>query len=175
MGRRGPPPKPTELRKRQGNPGKLPINKNEPKPRPSVPVCPDWLDDVAKERWRDLIPDLKAMKIISRVDRDMLAAYCNAYSMVKEASEFIQEHGTTFAMRGEPTFENPKGPIRCMLQFPQVSIHRNYIKIMQQLGAELGLTPAGRTRLNAALPLDPHEEEEETSQFLTILKGGKSE
>ena len=44
MGRRGPAPKPTAIKKAEGNPGKRKLNTEEPQPLPGVPECPDHLD-----------------------------------------------------------------------------------------------------------------------------------
>ena len=44
-----PKPKPTKLKILEGNPGKRPLNLNEPKPKQVVPKCPDWLMDDARK------------------------------------------------------------------------------------------------------------------------------
>lgn len=40
MAGRGRPPKPTAIKELEGNPGKRPLNKNEPKPKQTAPKCP---------------------------------------------------------------------------------------------------------------------------------------
>src|SRR5689334_3828108 len=51
MGFRGPAPKPTAIKKIQGNPGKRPLNENEPQLEPGIPECPDYLDEIARKEW----------------------------------------------------------------------------------------------------------------------------
>ena len=41
-------PKPTAIKKLEGNPGKRKLNKNEPVPAKGMPECPDWLLPEAK-------------------------------------------------------------------------------------------------------------------------------
>ena len=36
-------PKPTAVKKLEGNPGKRKLNKKEPVPAKGMPECPDWL------------------------------------------------------------------------------------------------------------------------------------
>ncbi len=36
-------PKPTAVKKLEGNPGKRKLNKNEPVPAKGMSTCPDWL------------------------------------------------------------------------------------------------------------------------------------
>lgn len=49
MAGRGRPPKPTAIKELEGNPGKRPLNKNEPKkPKQGAPKCPSWLEPDAK-------------------------------------------------------------------------------------------------------------------------------
>jgi phage terminase small subunit len=50
----GPKPKPTELKIIEGNPGKRPLNKNEPRPPRLSPQCPNWLLPEAKKEWKRL-------------------------------------------------------------------------------------------------------------------------
>lgn len=43
---------PTQLKVLNGNPGKRPLNQNEPKPKPVMPECPSWLNGYAKKMRR---------------------------------------------------------------------------------------------------------------------------
>ena len=80
MGLRGPAPKPTAIKRLEGNPGKRKLNETEPKPTMGVPECPDYLDDVAKKEWGRLTTILTAMKVLTEADYIALANLCQAYS-----------------------------------------------------------------------------------------------
>jgi len=75
---RGRRPKPTRLKVLTGNPGKRPMNTNEPKPEPTVPECPNELGPVARAEWDRLAAELGKLKILTALDRAALAAYCRA-------------------------------------------------------------------------------------------------
>ena len=47
-------PKPTAVKKMEGNPGKRKLNTKEPVPAKGMPVCPDWLMPEAKKEWERL-------------------------------------------------------------------------------------------------------------------------
>ena len=51
MATRGRKPTPTAIKELEGNPGKRPLNKNEPKPTKKAPPCPKWLEPEAKKEW----------------------------------------------------------------------------------------------------------------------------
>ena len=51
----GPKPKPTAIKILEGNPGKRPLNLNEPKPLQIAPECPDWLLDEAKKELKNVL------------------------------------------------------------------------------------------------------------------------
>ena len=144
MGRRGPPPKPTALRLLQGNPGRRPINPREPEPRKSVPRCPSWLDEEAKECWKRLVPELKRMGVLSCVDADALAAYCDSWSRWKRAVLFLQKNGDVY------TVKDGAGKVKYIQQLPQVAIARNLLIALNRYQQEFGLTPASRSRLVVA-------------------------
>jgi P27 family predicted phage terminase small subunit len=136
-------PTPTNLKVLKGNPGKRAVNKNEPQP-PEIDgdlPAPAWLDRVAADRWTKLVPELKALGLLTIVDVDALEAYCKAYSRWREAEEAIDALRTTVV----------KTPSGYLQQLPQVSIARGYAQQMVRIAAEFGLTPASRSRLNAAL------------------------
>lgn len=89
MAGRGRPPKPTAVKELEGNPGKRPLNKNEPKPKQIAPKCPSWLEPDAKKEWRRLSKELETMGLLTQVDMAAFAGYCQAYARWKEAEEFI--------------------------------------------------------------------------------------
>mgnify|MGYP000876640778 CR=1 FL=1 len=150
MATRGRKPKPTALKVLEGNPGKRPLNQNEPKPESTAPRCPSWLEQEAKNEWRRMSKTLEAMGLLTLVDKAAFAGYCQAYARWKEAEEFLSKHGTIF--------KTPSGYIQ---QVPQVSIAQTYLKVMKDFCSEFGLTPAARTRISvdveAAKPDDPME------------------
>ena len=137
MAGRGRPPKPTAIKILEGNPGKGPLNKNEPKPEKKAPKCPSWLEPDAKKEWRRLSKELEAMGLLTSVDMAAFAGYCQAYARWKEAEEFITKHGSIL--------KTGSGYIQ---QIPQVSIAQQNLKQMRNFCAELGLTPSARSRLN---------------------------
>lgn len=153
MGRRGPPPKPTNLRVLQGNPGKRPISPREPKPRKTAPRCPEWLSDEAKKVWRRTVPELKALGVLTTIDGDALAGYCATYAQWKEATVFIDKHGMAYPLR------DGEGRVKCMQQFPQVAVARGALFLLKAFMQEFGLTPASRSRIQ--VPWTPDEDEEE--------------
>jgi len=152
MGRRGPAPTPTALKKLRGNPGRRPLNKHEPQPDPAVPECPDWIDDIAKAHWRHIVPQLHAMGVLARIDQDALAAYCKAYARWRNAEEFIQHKGEVY------TIKDDNGRVRYVQQWPQVSIAQQMYKTILRLQQEFGLTPSSRSRINVSV-VSPVEDE----------------
>jgi P27 family predicted phage terminase small subunit len=148
MATRGRKPKPTALKVLEGNPGKRPLNKNEPQPERKAPRCPSWLEPEAKKEWKRMAKTLETIGVLTQVDKAAFAGYCQAYARWKEAEEFLSKHGTIF--------KTPSGYIQ---QVPQVSIAQTYLKTMKDFCSEFGLTPAARTRIKvdqgAASPDDP--------------------
>ena len=142
MARRGPPPQPTTLRLLRGNPGKRHINTREPKPPLATPSCPRWLSPEAKKIWRETIPVLRDMRILTRGDRDALSVYCQTFARWRAAEEFLQKHGEVYPLRDE------RGNVRCMQQLPQVAIARSLLQVVQSYQQEFGMTPSARTRVH---------------------------
>lgn len=139
-------PKPTALKELQGNPGKRPLNKREPKPTGS-PTCPSHLDNNAKKEWKRISKELIAIGLLTSVDRAALAAYCSAYSRWIAAEESIQKFGTVI--------KSPKSGYP--VQNPYVSVANTALDHMRKFAVEFGLTPASRTRLQVE-PQSGHED-----------------
>jgi phage terminase small subunit len=79
-GQSGRKPKPTSLKVLQGNPGKRPLNENEPKPPPRLPRSPEHLSEEAKKEWRRAGKFLFQLGLVSDIDRAAFAAYCQAWA-----------------------------------------------------------------------------------------------
>ena len=75
---RGPSPKPTAWRRQEGNRGKRAWNHDEPIPPEGVPDCPTHLNEAGREEWYRLVDALVEMRVVTMVDRAVLAAYCQA-------------------------------------------------------------------------------------------------
>ena len=56
-------PKPTAVKKLEGNPGKRKLNTKEPNPGKRMPDCPAWLLPEAKTEWIRLSEKLNQMDV----------------------------------------------------------------------------------------------------------------
>jgi len=133
---RGRRPKPTRLKVLTGNPGKRPLNVNEPRPEIAIPDCPVELGPVARREWDRLAVELSCLRILTNLDRAALAAYCGAYAMWAEATEAIQKFGTMV-----------KSPSGYPQQSPYVAVANRQAEIMMRIASEFGFTPASRSRI----------------------------
>ncbi|MED0757400.1 phage terminase small subunit P27 family [Aneurinibacillus thermoaerophilus] len=160
----GRPPKPTSLKVIQGNPGKRPLNKNEPKPKAVAPKCPTFLDSEAKREWKRVAPELERLGLLTIVDGATLAAYCQAYSLWVTATKKINEHLKKY---GKLTYEytNKNGSTNEIV-IPEIAIQEKALKQIKMFCTEFGFTPSSRTRMT--LP-----SEEEQDDFEDFLKRGK--
>lgn len=151
MGRRGPAPKPTNLRILHGDrPDR--INRAEPTPRPGIPQCPAWLDDDAKRVWRFTIDELKAMGLVTRADRDALAAYCTFVVQFERATRLVNTAGALIKGRRDSVVTNPAARVQ-----------RDAASMMAKYAAEFGLTPRARSEIK----VQPDVSEDELVRLLS--------
>lgn len=159
MGKRGPSPKPTNLKLLQGNPGKRELNKNEPKFPSSEELLkpPAYLSKYAKKEWKRIAPLLLKNGLLTEADVSALAAYCQAYHKWIESEKLIRTYGYTDV--------TDKGNV---IQRPEVGIANKSMDEMLKFGREFGLTPSSRTNLHIAKP------EDVSDPFMTFMKRGKA-
>jgi P27 family predicted phage terminase small subunit len=134
---RGRRPIPTRIKVLTGNPGKRPLNKDEPRPNPVVPDCPPELGPAAQREWARLIGELSSLNMVTKLDRAALATYCAAYALWAEATEAIQKFGAMV-----------KSPTGYPMQSPYISIANRQAEIMMRIASEFGFTPASRSRIS---------------------------
>lgn len=170
---KGRPPVPTKLKLLRGNPGKRAINKQEPKPAAGIPPCPAWFDSVARKEWRRIVPELKRLNMLTKIDAGALEACCLAYSGMVLAEQELKKEGLTYISCGEVLDEkiDEKGKrtiiyTGSLKKSPLVAISQGYMEKYKAFLSEFGLSPASRTRIKIENPKDP------ASDFLAFLKQG---
>jgi P27 family predicted phage terminase small subunit len=135
MGKRGPAPKPSALRVIEGNRGRRPLNKREPKPTPITPSCPSHLARAARTEWERIVPELERMGLMTIVDRAGLAAYCQAWARWREAELALKAEGYVIQSRG------------MRVKNPWLAVADKAILQIRAFSSEFGFTPAARTRI----------------------------
>jgi len=137
MGARGPAPKPTALKRLQGNPGKRALPAGEPQPAAGrVPYAPRWLSEGAAAEWKRLAPRLHAAGLLTEVDHDALAVYCETWALWKRAEEVVRQKGEVVKTTNGNIIQNPYLGIANRAK-------RDALLMMR----EFGLTPSARTRI----------------------------
>lgn len=151
MGKRGPKPTPTVVKKLKGNPGRRPLPKSEPQPSTKTPTCPTWLGAVGKRYWRQAIREMPE-GLMTRLDTAALSQYAHAWERYHEARDLIAAAG--------PVVANDKGNL---VAHPAVAILNKCSDIIRRFGAEFGMSPTSRVGLVAP-------EKEEKDKFLEMLE-----
>jgi P27 family predicted phage terminase small subunit len=141
---RGRKPRPTRLKLLTGNPGKHPLNVDEPRPEPAIPDCPAELGPAARREWDRLVGELGKLRVLTGLDRAGLAAYCGAYALWAEATEALQKYGVMV-----------KSPNGFPVQSPYLSIANRQAEIMMRIASEFGFTPASRGRISVSQIQEP--------------------
>jgi P27 family predicted phage terminase small subunit len=136
---KGRKPKPPALRLVTGNPGKRPI-KATPRPQGQA-ARPGGLSPGAAAEWRRLAPRLTALGLLTPADRAFFAAYCEAVATWREANDKLREHGAVVLDRNSRVIKNP-----------WLRVRADAAAELRQFGAEFGLSPVGRARLDDQAP-----------------------
>lgn len=144
MGRRGPPATPTNILEMRGS-KRAKQRKGEPKPKVGAPAPPAWLATTAKTEWTRVVAELVTLGVVTALDRQVLATYCQAVADVERLTKRVRREGEviTGAMGGR-------------VKNPRVMILKEAYDRMLTAERELGLTPASRTRVKA----DPQSEKD---------------
>ena len=141
MGRRGPPAKPLELVKKQGNPGKQKLNDDAPAPERAINAKPPFtLKGTAKKIWTSMTEKLERLGVLAETDLYALARYADLHARWLALRDLIDKKGITYEIKTE------KGSVYLAFR-PEVSLFNKWIPILARLEQEFGLTPASRTRI----------------------------
>lgn len=153
MGRRGPPAKPLELVKRQGNPGKQKLNNHAPEPaRAKTPKTPFPLKGASKKIWGDMSEKLERLGVLAETDLLALFRYCDLQGRWLDMRARLDKEGYFCEITTE------KGSTYQMVR-PEVSLYNKWIPMLSKLELEFGLTPAARARIRVETPGDARNRE----------------
>jgi P27 family predicted phage terminase small subunit len=141
MGKRGPRPKPTNLRALHGEkPYRL--NRSEPQPPAKAPTCPAHLSKEAKRVWRRLAPGLRQRGLLTSWDTDTFAVLCEAIVHHRRACELADK---AILVKGENS---------ALVKNPAMQIVRDTAQTIRAYAQEFGLTPSARVGLSTSMPDD---------------------
>jgi len=131
----------------RGNPRKESLNKREPQPIvPSqVPEAPAFLNGYAREEWHRVAEELLRLRLLTVVDLQPLAAYCQAYGRWRTAEEALARMATMDPMTSGLMLKKGGNPV----YNPLVAVAEKAAGAMVRYAAEFGLTPAARSRVQS--------------------------
>ena len=136
-------PKPTELKKLAGNPGRRPLNENEPSPGPADITMPRGkLPKEAQAMWKKLAPKLVDLGVLTEVDLPAFEMMCVHYALARDAFEIVNKLGLFIKDRDE----NPR-------KNPAMQLFRDNSAAFKAYMVEFGMTPSSRSRIEAN-PID---------------------
>jgi P27 family predicted phage terminase small subunit len=141
---RGKTPTPTTLKIMRGNPGRRPLNLDEPwSPLlKRMPPAPGFLDDEGKRVWSAEGRRLIKAGLLTALDLTMFGTWCIWYSKRDIASRAVNKSGLVIKAGG---VGNP-------YINPYMSVISMCSKAMHQIEIEFGLSPASRTKVKSLNP-----------------------
>lgn len=148
-------PTPTELKLVRGNPGKRPINKNEPKPAKRIPSAPGHLSIEGQVAWGRLTVLLDRMGVLTEADGFALERLCDCYAEILALRDLVDAQGRTYettSTQGELVLK--ANPAVAML----ADVDRRFKSYL----VEFGLTPAARSKVQVK---DDEPKEDEFAEF----------
>jgi P27 family predicted phage terminase small subunit len=157
----GPRPKPTFLKLIEGNPGKRPLSKREPKPQGLLTTAPAWLTPSQQLHWQHAI-DSAPIGLLTKLDMQMLAVWVVAADLYQRAVE----QQAALDRRNKTTSLLSRTPNGSVQQSPYLPIINKQAMIMIKAAAEMGFSPAARTRIEMPDPEDSARGDK-ASKYLT--------
>ena len=135
MGRRGPAPTPTKVKRLRGETRPSRLNHAEPIPSADLPKMPADMDPDAKAVWRRVIRDMRHTGVIRSADADVLRCYCEAVSRYAQAARLYAQSGPITRRDGN------------LVKNPLHQVARDNADEVRQFARELGLSPSARVGL----------------------------
>lgn len=111
------------------------------------PPAPAWLPKFGKTEWARVVPALVKSRSLASHELSTVESYCIAVARIRETEAYLQKNGLTYV---SATGEQKRSP--------QTTIHKESIEAARRLAAELGITPASRSK-NKGGAVDTEDDE----------------
>jgi len=154
---RGRKPIPPKIHVLRGNPGRRKLPTDRLDPAAALPDCPDHLNDEARKEWANICAELGPMGILTRLDKAILAEYCQGWSLWIEALAMVTKLGLI-----------GKSPSGYPMMNPYLAIANRAQEQMHRALTELGLTPSSRSRIK----VDKASAADPVAEFLSHSRSG---
>lgn len=145
----GSKPKASVVKLITGNPGRRPLNDREARPSVVIPGPPMMLKGEALREWKRVTKLLAEVGLIAKLDRAIIAGYCQAWSRWTECERMLETTGMIVkAPNGYPMYS------------PYLAAANKALEQLRQFSEQIGLSGSSRSRIKANEPLgatDPAE------------------
>ena len=138
MGRRGPPPLPSAVKRARGTYQRCRESPDEPRGTAGVPEPPSGLDARERSEWDALGARLAAMGVLQREQGDALELLVRAKVRYLRLAAKVREMGEVLADGKGELYRNPHA----------IAMEKAEVEFRRLL-LEFGLTPAAATRVRA--------------------------
>ncbi len=109
----------------------------------NIPKSPEWLSEIGKKEWQKVTKQLYNLKMLHKVDLQLIAAYCNEISLYIETETLLRNKGRIQA------FKNSDGTIKHAQAVPYQKIAKDSLNAAMKLASQFGLTPVARASISA--------------------------
>jgi len=150
-------PLPTELKILNGNPGKRPLNKEEPKPKRIIPDIPSHLDSKARRYWKKYGLILFDLGLLTEMDGPAFGEVCQIYSDISKLTKELRAEGRIFI---KVSVDGAGIEHQEVKSNPKVTQLDNLRKEFRYSWGQFGGNPSDRTRLGVKVRTQKPEMEE---------------
>jgi len=121
---------------RNGRPSSLAAYSAATNKKNPMPEAPAWLTDDARGKWDELSVLLHAEGLLTKIDCDLLAVYCQTWATWRRAVDSLANDGIAIGSRKNPA----------------ASVADSTAKLLLNMQREMGLTFSARSKLDLPAP-----------------------
>ena len=120
---------------------------------------PDWLSPPARRKWLRLAPVLARSGLLTELDGDALARYCEAMVQYQQAKRYVDSllegADNDAGYQSRLLIRTASGNV---IQNPAISLMKHASQEADRLGKQFGLSPSARAGLSISPVAKPSEQ-----------------
>lgn len=134
---RGRKPIPISQKIAEGNPGKRPLNRQEPRAEGVLGEAPDYLTAEQRVIWKEAVA-IAPKNVLRACDASVFAKWVVAEATWRQAAEIVGREGALI-----PATEGSKN----LIQHPALAVQNRQAELAAKFASVLGFDPTSRARL----------------------------